>query len=641
MRLVRVQRPPMRRPALLRLSCAAALTFTFTPGLAAAEGTSLRANLVEAKSIKLDGVPKEWAALSPLGFAVKGRASKPDLQAHAGLAYDANNVYVAADVTDDVLRAGGDHLQIVLGFPGGNVDEIDLYPGDPGKTPGSAKTKDGASIAGARVVEAPRSGGWSLEASVPWTAFPQAKLVRVGLRGAIFVHDADSSATVKSIVGTAPSPAYASLPSINTEAEQSLFDGLIHEKSLRGAPRYNLLADVAGDAMKERVLVFDRWLVVLGSSFRKGSEYYYGDLGVAGDQIPSCELRDVTGDGQSEIILRKRFVSGSRTREMVQIMSFGAGEVPLPIFQHELSVSTDAGSVADDIAFTTDGGKTAIKITPGKATGFNAGNYREPTETAYDPVLLPWGSVASQTFKFNGKEFSKSSEEKQAPGSASTSASPSEATLPKAPPPPSAGELLEKVYELYKRDRGATGRPRFDFAADLTGDKQAERVLLHDRDLVIFGKGYKGGTGYTFLTLSQFVAAGDILDVTARDVTGDGKLEILVKGVIHASAPREAGGGTVDREVVMIYQLASDGLKRIFSAEIARAIGKKRVQGTIGFGGKGDEIELAPGKAVDWTEKTYPFNQDPAAVGGIEPLILPWSDARAARYRWTGSSFSR
>lgn len=636
----------MRRPAHLRLSRAAALTFalalTAAPGIGSAEGTSLRANLVEAKSIKLDGVPKEWSALSAAGYAVKGRAGKPDLEAHAGIAYDASNVYIAADVTDDVLRAGGDHLQIVLGFPGGSVDQVDLYPGDPGKTPGSARTKDGAAVAGARVVEAPRNGGWSLEASVPWSAFPQAKLVRVGLRGAIFVHDADSSSAVEAIVGTAPSPAYAALPSINTEAEQSLFDGLIHEKNLRGAPRYNLLADVAGDAMKERVLVFDRWLVVLGSSFRKGSEYYYGDLGVAGDQIPSCEVRDLTGDGQSEIILRKRFVSGSRTREMVQVMSFGSGEVPLPIFQHELVVATDAGSVTNDLTFSADGGKTAIKITPGKATGFTAGNYREPTETAYDPVLLPWNAVASRTYKFNGKEFSKAAEEKQAPTAASSIAATTavEASLPKAPPPPSAGELLEKVYDLYKKDRGVTGRPRFDFAADLTGDKQAERVLLHDRDLVVFGKGFKGGTGYTFLTLSPFASPADLLDVTARDVTGDGKVEIIVKGVIHASAPRDAGGGTVDREVVMIYQMAGDGLKRVFAAEIARAIGRKRVQGAIAFAGKGDEIELAAGKAVDWTEKTYPFNQDPSAVGGIEPLILPWSSARSVRYRWTGTSFS-
>lgn len=641
MRFPRVQRPPMRRHALLPLACAAALTFAISPRVASAEGTSLRANLVEAKSIKLDGIPKEWAGFSPLGYAIKGRANKADLEARAAIAYDASHVYIAADITDDVLRAGGDHLQIVLGFPGGNVDEIDLYPGDPGKTPGSAKTKDGNAIAGARVVEAPRNGGWSLEASVPWSAFPQAKLVRVGLRGAIFVHDVDSGATIKNIAGTAPSPAYASLPSVNTESEQSLFDGLIHEKNLRGAPRYNLLADVAGDAMKERVLVFDRWLVVLGSSFRKGSEYYYGDLGVAGEHIPSCEVRDLTGDGQSEIILRKRFVSGSRTREMVQVMSFGAGEVPLPIFQHELAITTDAGSVADDITFAPDGGKTAIKITPGKVTSFNAGNYREPTETAYDPLLLPWGAIASQTYKFNGKEFSKAAEEKQAPTAAPVASAAMDAALPKAPPPPSAGELLEKVYDLYKRDRGVSGRPRFDFAADLTGDKQAERVLLHDRDLVTFGKGFKGGTGYTFLTLSPFAAPADILDVTARDVTGDGKVEIIVKGVIHASAPRDAGGGTVDREVVMIYQMAGDGLKRVFAAEIARAIGKKRIQGAIGFAGKGNEIELAAGKAVDWTEKTYPFNQDSSAVGGIEPLILPWSSARQARYRWTGGTFSR
>lgn len=640
MRLFRVQPPPMRRPALLRLSCAAALTFALLPRIAFAEGTSLRANLIEAKSIKLDGVPKEWTALLAVGYAVKGRAGKPDLEARAAIAYDTNNVYIAADVTDDVLRAGGDHLQIVLGFPGGNVDEVDLYPGDPGKTPGSAKRKDGTTVAGARVVEAPHSGGWSIEASLPWSAFPQAKLVRVGLRGAIFAHDADSSAAVEVVVGTAPSSAYASLPSINTEPEQSLFDGLIREKSLRGAPRYNLLADVAGDVMKERVLVFDRWLVVLGSSFRKGSEYYYGDLGVAGDQIPSCEVRDLTGDGQSEIILRKRFVSGSRTREILQVMSFGSGEVPLSIFQHEVGISTDAGSVTDEITFAADGAKTSIKITPGKATGFNAGNYREPTETAYDPVLLPWGAIASQTYRFNGKEFTRTTEEKQAPTAAPVAAAAVGAALPKAPPPPSAGELLEKVHDLYKKDRGVSGRPRFDFAADLDGDKLTERVLLHERDLVIFGKGFKGGTGYTFLTLSPFASAADILDVTARDVTGDGKVEIVVKGVIHASAPKDAGGGTVDREVVMIYQMVGDGLKRVFAAELARAIGRKRIQGAIGFAGKGNEIELAAGKAVDWTEKTYPFNQDPSAVGGIEPLILPWSSARTVRYRWTGSGFS-
>src|SRR6185503_221322 len=323
------------------------------------------ANLVEAKSIKLDGVPKEWSALSTVGFPVKGRATKADLEARAGIAYDTSNVYIAADVTDDVLRAGGDHLQIVLGFPGGIVDEISLYPGDPGKTPGSAKTKDGAAIPSARVVEAPHAGGWSLEASIPWSAFPQAKLVRVGLRGAVFVHDADSGTSIKNIVGTAPQSAYASLPSLSTETEQALADGLLKDKGLKAAPRYNITADVAGDAMKERVLVFDRYLVVLGPNFRKGTEYYYGDLGVDPGQgnLPSFEVRDVTGDGQSELVLRKRFGSGGRFREMIQIMTFGNADVPSTIFQHEIGVTTEVGSVANEVNFVNDGGKAAIKIT--------------------------------------------------------------------------------------------------------------------------------------------------------------------------------------------------------------------------------------------------------------------------------------
>src|SRR6185436_5109135 len=181
---------------------------------------------------------------------VRGRAGKADIEARAGIAYDANNIYIAADVTDDVLRGGGgDHVELVLGFPGGATQEVELYPGEPGKSAGAAKTKDGSTISGARVVEAPRSGGWSLEASVPWSAFSQARSVRVGLRAAIFVHDVDSGTTVKNIVGTASSASYGSLPPLSTESEQSLADGLLKDKGIRGAPRWNLMADVAGDSM--------------------------------------------------------------------------------------------------------------------------------------------------------------------------------------------------------------------------------------------------------------------------------------------------------------------------------------------------------------------------------------------------------
>ncbi|APR76612.1 Hypothetical protein A7982_01959 [Minicystis rosea] len=611
------------------------------PGAAFAEGTALRADLVESKSIKLDGVPKEWSSLVNLGYAVKGRVSKPDLEARAALAYDANNLYVAADVTDDVLRGGGgDHVEVVLGFPGGAVHEITIYPGDPGKSAGSAKLKDGSSLSGAKVVEAPRSGGWSLEASIPWSSLPSARQVRVGLRGAIFVHDVDAGSTEKNVAGTAPSAAYASLPPLNTEAEQSLHDGLLKEKGIKGAPRFNLLADVAGDSMKERVLVFDRYLVVLGSSFRKGSEYFFSDVGVEASNLLSCEVRDLTGDGQSEILLRKRVGSSGRPREMIQVLTFGSSETPFTIFQHEVAITTPDGSLSNEVSVIADGSRSAIKITPGTARGLHAGNYREPTETSYDPVLLPWGTIASQTYKLSGNAFKKASEETQAatppPAQAQASVSNEGTGLPKPPPPPSASELMEKVYDLYKKDRGASGRPRFDLAVDVAGDASAERVLVHERDIVVFGKGYKNGTGYSYLTLQQFASASDVAEVTARDVTGDGKAEILVRGTLHAKGP---GGDTVDRDVLLVFQVSPDGMKRVFSAEVARSMGRKRVAGTVRVGS--GWIDLAPGSAVEWTAATYPFTQDSGPVGGLEPLLLPWGNASSVRYRWSGSGFSK
>jgi hypothetical protein len=641
---VRPRAPFVRRHAVRVTSALAGTALALATGSARAEGTSLRADLVRAKDLKLDGVPKEWPEpLVPLSRALKGRVGKPDLEARAVLAYDESRVYVGADVTDDALVAGGDRVELVLGFPGGATRSVLLYPGNPGKTPGAAKTAAGDPIAGAKVVEAPRAGGWSLEASVPWSAFPEAATVRVGLRAGLFVHDVDDGGAEQAIAGSATGTSWAALPPLLTEPEQALADGLLREKGLRGAPRFEAIADVAGDAMKERVLLFDRWLVVLGPSFRGGKEYFFSDLGVdpGAGMLPAFEVRDVSGDDKSELVLRRRFGSASRFREVMAILAFGGGEVPNPIFQHEVGVTTDVGSVANDVALVQDGRRLAVRVEVGAAKGYHAGNYREPTETSFAPVLLPWGTIRSQTYKLTGASYTKVDEQSQ------PATPPPAAAEPPAPPPPrapSADELVAEVYATYKRERNTTGRPRFDLAVDVAGDARVERVLLHDRDIVVFGKGFRGGKGYAFLTLPQLASSADVLDLTTRDLTGDGKQEIVVKAVQHAPAPKEAGGvGTVDREIVLVFQVSEGGIRRIFGAEIARAVGTKRVSGTLRFVGAGasTEIELAPGKAVEWTEKTYPWGQDPGPVGGLEPLLLPWGDARPVRHRWNGSAFAR
>lgn len=91
--------------------------------------------------------------------------------------------------------------------------------------------------------------------------------------------------------------------------------------------------------------------------------------------------------------------------------------------------------------------------------------------------------------------------------------------------------------------------------------------------------------------------------------------------------------------MVLVFQVANETLKRVFAAEIGRAIGRKRVNGVVRFGG--GAIELAPGNAVEWTAASYPFTQDTGPVGGLEPLLLPWSGTAAVRYRWQGGGFNR
>ncbi|MGK3960697.1 hypothetical protein WMF38_47580 [Sorangium sp. So ce118] len=636
---------PAALVALVTVSAAA-------PSPALAAGAPLAAPLVESKWLKLDGVPKEWpVALVSLGIRVKGKPTKADLSAQAAIAYDDARVYVAADVTDDALRGGADHVKVVLGFPGGKVQEVALYPGEPGKTAGSVKLPGGKAAAGAKVVEAPRSGGYTLEASIPWSAFPEAATTRVGLRAGFFVHDVDGGGGVDAVIGSAASEAYGSLSPLATEPELALADGLLRSKGIRGAAKYDLVADVAGDAMRERVIVHERYLIVLGPGFRKGAQYYFEDLGVDASEgmLPSLTARDLTGDGQAELILRKRSGSGAKYREVMHVLQFGGGDTPKPIFQHEIAIATEKGSVVNEVEFVPDGAKMAIRVEPGKATRYDASNYTESVETTYDPLLLPWGSIKSQLYKLTGAVFTKASEQKQAAAAGARADGPRPAKVEEArgaakPPALSPAEMLDKVYALYRRDRGASSsKPRFDLGADVASGREPERVLLHDRDLVVFGKGFRGGTGYAFTTLAQFASPADIRSVSARDLTGDGKADIIVHGTVRAAAPKEAGGGTVDRDVVLIFRVDGESIQRIFAAEVARSVGDKKVSGELKFVRVGDKvgIELAPGRAVEWTEQTYPFNQDKGPVGGFEPLLLPWGGAQPVRYVWNGSIFAR
>ncbi|MBL9024642.1 MAG: hypothetical protein JNL21_20775 [Myxococcales bacterium] len=626
----------MMRPALL---LSVAFAFVAAPASAAA----LRIDKLE-KLPSLDGVPGEWPReLGKLG-ATKGTASAADLSGKAAVAYDDKDVYIAVDVTDDVFKggAGGDRVELTL-VVGSQETTVVLVPGLPGKSAGKA-TVGGADVKGAKVVEAPRKGGWTLEAKVPWSAIAGASTLRVGLRGGVFVHDVDGG-SVDAVIGTHNTQQGSSLPAILTTPEQALTDGLIKDKKLSSSPAFQGTANVVGDGMLERVMVFDNYLVVLGPTFRKGTEYYYADMNVSGSamKVLGLETRDLDGDGRHDLVFRKRFTkSGSKTsRDVLQAQSFGTADTPEVVFIHEIGITNPKGNITNEVGFSSENNTTVITIRPGAAKGLEEATYDEPREASFDGLLLPWGSIESQTYKWKGKGFTKASEKTRAKPAGATEtpvAPPTPEKPPAAPPPPDTA----KVYALYKKDRGISGSARFDLSGDLEGDTKIERVVVHDAkapELAVFGPGHKKGAGYSFTTL-PFASGSDIKNVSLRDATGDKKAEIVVRGVLKAKGPKNE---EVEREIELVYRVSAEGVKRVFGAEVGRAMGKNKIIGSIAYESQKGSffVVLSAGKAVGFTKESYPFNQDTSAVGGLEPLLLPWSDTKTLRYKWTGSGFEK
>jgi hypothetical protein len=621
------------------------------PRVASAGSRMIHLEPMAGEKVRIDGDLREWPGkLTELGDVIQGSGAGGG--AGVVLGYDDTTLYVVLRVTDKKLvrtAAAGeaeDHATLYLAFPRGSTYEVDLYPGAPGKSAGLVRMK-GAAIKGAKLIEAPTDKGYTIEAALPWSAFPEAARTRVGLRAAVRVTDASSAGTVKAVYASAGATSGRALPPLHTSAEAGLDRLLVREKGLSSSPAREIYGNVSGDAMLERVAVFGPYLTIVGPTFRGGKEFYFGELGVEdASMVTRLELVDLDGDGHEEIVLAKRIGGKDRYRELLQVLKVGRDDQPFAAFTHEVGIKTPEGSVSNKVS--VKGG--TIEIAQGEAEGFEPDTYTEAMPSNMGSALLPWETTKSKSFKWQGDGIKPAGETSWTPkvtrggkGPAPSAKSRPKSERPAEPPaprPPSADELQDRLYALYRRDHSASGKPRFDFATDVAGDGTAERIVVHDRDVVVFGKAFRGGTSYSYITVGV-ADAKDIVDATARDLTGDGKAEIIVRGVLHARASKALGGGTVDRYALFVYSLLGESVVRIFAAETGRAVGDDRVIGSVAFATaeRGVVIELRPGRAAGWTEKTYPFPEDTTTAGGLEPLLLPWSESPARRYRFDGKSF--
>ncbi len=624
------------------------------------------------KKIRLDGLLREWPQRVNLSRVISGSASKGDPKATVVLGYDDEALYVAMQVEDAQFVHKKDYAELKLAFPSGKTFKsynVKLEPGNPGKTAGAVSV-GGRHLPEAKLVEAPSDKGFALEAKIPWSAFPEAITTRVGLRGAVLYHDADGGSTV--VVGTSKQQGGA-LPPLTMQGEYALNHALVFAKGLSSRPDREAFGNVVGDKMKERVAVFDRYLTITGSNYRGGTEFFYQDLQVQGPKrVRLLELVDFNGDGFDEVVVRRQLGTTGSGQELLEVWQFPSESGgPVLLFQHEVGIIQGDNQVVNAAEVTKVKGKPALLVKATKSEVDVETWQGVPAGGETKPVLLPWHSVSSRSYAWQGRGFEMVDEKSGKPlmdgpatkgtrlwtgsapppgyGESSGSSSDGDSseepgaaggTAPRARPP-TAQELMDQVYALYREERGAKKlKPTFDFATNVAMDDTVERVLIHGKDIVVFGKKFLQGRSYAYTTLGV-ERPEDVLQVTATDLTGDGRAEVIVHGVIRAQASKKLGGDVVNRHAVFIYRILESGIQRIFAAETGRAVGDDMVLAGLKFLPAGDvmRIELRPGRAVGWTKDSYPFPEDRAPYAGLEPLPLPWTEQPVRVYTYTDGKF--
>lgn len=607
-------------------------------------------------AIKLDGKVKEWPGTNPGNETVK--AGKVTATFFAG--YDDSGLWVGAEVAKTGGIADGDCVSLTVAFPRSGVAkggeglsayEVGFYPGKPGSASGTVKLRSGSgkTLDGAKIIEANRSGGgYTLEGFVPWSAFPEGKKTRAGLRGALRAYDANGA--IKA-TGGGSVDAPGSLGFLLTEPEQSLPAALASKKQNFKDISFEVLADVTGDPLDERMFFIGRSLYVLGPGFKEGKQWLGVDLGA---DVVGVEARDVTADGKSDLLLTTRSKDGSTTREALSVWAF-SGAVPTRVFSHENLVSSGDNALKDLITFA-GGKKPSITVTYDKPKGFTVDTYAQPIASDIDPILFPWGAVKERTFVWNGALFTKDKETAQkaiapkpvgdppkaGPASGETGKG-FEPTKPAEPLPP-AGDLVVLAIKQFKKDKGlaADATPRIETPATVIPGKKG-RAELFGRDLVIA----TGDGGYAVLGLNRFASEKDVVEITAKDLTGDGRDELIVRGMLRAKLTGGATEKEVLREVMLVYSPKPQGkglaLVPVFGAETGRTIGSDYVNTDFRIitakGSTPGKIEIMKGKAKGFTKATWPFTKE-EPTPGLEPILLPWGSETSIVYSWSGDKFS-
>jgi hypothetical protein len=528
--------------------------------------------------LKVDGQLGEWR-----GVRFKSLGESDDCSVEYAFGYDARALYVGARVHDDEFVRSArpspreDALVLTLLMPraSGRAQPIEvwLFAGVPGKQAAVAALALGGAqperTPGVTLVEGPLPGGadgYVLEASVPWSVLPGADEFPLA-RGALRLHDVDGEAGSRAHeLASARSERGAELPPVLFEGgPNAAIDDFLRAKSLgRENVRYDLLGDVMGDARLERVVVAGTNAVAAGPEIEGGLGFHYQELPVAmSTGVRAAELRDLNADGKAELLLRLRLENDPDARELPYVLDWTAGRPRRATELEEQIIKTEAPP------------PSARAAQPAPARQAEQAREPEPERVVHQQ-------------------------------------------------PPGAAALIA----AFRKDRAIDPalKPRFVQHANVAEDARIESLLLFGKDVLVIGKGYRGGSGYFYYSLPVSDAA-DVQRMFTGDVTGDGRRELFVRFKQRID--------DVQREILIAYSFNDEGAQPIAAIEVRRAQGEASVGNVVALVPDAGHwaLRITAGNAHGWNARSYPFVSE--SIDDYAPLLLPWKDG-ATRYRYDG-----
>jgi hypothetical protein len=612
----------------------------------------------------VDGLLRDWGVeLTALNAASDVRRGAPSWRGAAdgslrfALARDDEFLWVAAELTDDRLlrsaarRAGDDAVVLTFAVESGGatvVREIALYPGEPGRLASAARWSSGGrgEVAGATVVEAPAPGGVSLEARIPWRAMPEIAANLSTLRARVALRDGDGEAGGETELATGGGSARAptEIPlSVNARSAGRLAPptdpvaAFRAERGLGAAPAVlDRRADLAGDAQPERVVVLPGYVLAMGPGVNGGVGYLFVELASPRAQdLVDVALRDVTGEGKADIVLRQRVAVGAVTRELVTVYAVDAVGALQRVFAQEVARAEGAARMSDALSWSPGG---RVRVAFERNEGWTRERWSVGNEAGVGAALAPWSEDRARVYAWSPTTRSFALERSEPNAAAPAAAS----VAPVAPAPAEPAADISGVVALFLQREGlpADARPSHRATGDLVEDPTPEQVLVFDRTVVVVGPRFLGGRSYYAMTLPM--NPGDaVLTLNVADITGDGRGEAVVR--VRRNVTTQVRGAQIpsQREMLFAYSVDPARRGRVFAAEVARRVEGDSVVNEVRLPrAGGTDVVIEAGVAQGWTEENYPFHD--GAQSQFFPLLLPWdASARRVTYRWNGTGFSR